>query len=461
MARPAPERLTLCESESRSRKRIAPGIAAGGTILECGVLARFQSRCADHSQSTRPCDDLERARPTGGARAAVEGTSHQPAPGAWAKTFTNDSRQLLTVGDDRTFCLWDVSSGELRGFHRSEQAGMYTFLRFAADGRTFCAANESGKAEVWQMRVSLPKAAAPAARLAPPSRDQQAAVLQLVKEAFSAEFAKAKKPADKADLARKLLTRASEAADGNEPLCDFGTSTRPGGRLRGRGRLALSGDRHADCHVRRRPVAAGHGWSGIAAACWSGDESGRSGRRGWRGDRRSCWAARGDWDAASKLAVPAAAAARKSKNAELSKSLARLQASWKEAARSAETLRADEATLATNPDDPAANLNVGKHYARLDDWARALPLFAKSADENLQPPGGRRTQSQCRSARASCAGRRPGTTSPVAPAAQGAAALLEPRGGAISATAALPGLEGPAPHQMPQKRIDEIEAAGE
>ena len=89
-------------------------------------------------------------------------------PSVWVKTFTNDSRQLLTVGNDRTFCLWDIGSGELRAFHRTEPTAVYTFLRFAADGRTFCAATESGTAQVWQMRVSLPKVAAPAARLAAP-----------------------------------------------------------------------------------------------------------------------------------------------------------------------------------------------------------------------------------------------------------------------------------------------------
>jgi hypothetical protein len=374
-------------------------------------------------------------------------------PNAWAKTFTNDSRQLLTVGNDRTFCLWDVSSGELRAFHRSEYTGIYKFLDFAADGRTFCAANESGNAEVWQMRVSLPKAAAPAARLAPPSRDQQAAVQQLVKEAFADEFAKAKKPADKAELARKLLTRASDAADANERYVILEHA---------RDLAATAGEAAVLCQaidtltatyaVDPLPLAT----AGLELLPRGGTATNQADLAEGLAAIAESWAARGDWDAAAKLAVQAAAAARKAKNPELSKSLARLQTRWKETARSAETLRADEATLAANPDDPAANLSVGKHYARLDDWARALPLLAKAADENLQRLAADELkasddpQQRLRLADAwyDFAGAQPRKEQPLF--LSHAAELYRQ---------AAPGLKGLV-RTKAQKRIDEIEAAG-
>ncbi len=169
------------------------------------------------------------------------------------------------------------------------------------------------------------------------------------------------------------------------------------------------------------------------------------------------WAARGDLEAASKLAVQAAAAARKAKNLELSKSLARLQAGWKEAARSAETVRADQAALAANPDDPAANLSVGKHYGRLDDWASALPLLAKAADESLQRlaadelKASADPQERLRLADAwyDFANAQPRKEQPL---------FLSHA--AVLYRQAAPGLKGLL-HTKAQKRIDELEAAGE
>ena len=155
----------------------------------------------------------------------------------------------------------------------------------------------------------------------------------------------------------------------------------------------------------------------------------------------------GDLDAASKLAVPAAAAARKAKNAELSKSLARQQVGWKEAARSAENLRADQAALAANPDDPAANLSVGKHYCRLDDWAGALPLLAKAADENLQRLAADELKASADPRERLARGRRLVRVRQC-PAAQGAVAISEPCRRALSAGRA--GSERSAAHQSPK-----------
>jgi WD40 repeat protein len=299
----------------------------------------------------------------------------------WAMTFTGDARQLVTVGGDNTFCVWDIASGDLRASQRYQSNSGFVFLRFASDGKTLCAANSTGVAQVWRIRLSRPKVAAPVPRLDPPSRESHAAALRLVKDAFSTEYAQAKKPADKAELARKLLARTSEPGNSAERYVLLEQA---------RDLAAQGGDAALFCRAldtlsssfavdavplanagleqlpRGMPATAqadlAEGLSAIAERC----------------------AARGDWDAAVKLAGHALAAARKGKNQELAKTIARQQSEWKDKLRSAETLRADQATLEKNPDDPAANLSVGKLYGQQGDWARALPLLAKSSEDALR-----------------------------------------------------------------------------
>ncbi len=213
-----------------------------------------------------------------------------------------------------------------------------------------------------------------AARLDPPNREQQTAVLRLVKEAFSSEYAKAKKPVDKTELARKLLARAGDAADAAERYVLLDQAKDMAAQGGDAGLFCQALDTIANDYavdplslataglelIPRGPAATSQAdlAEGLAAIC------------------EHC-AARGDLDAAIKLAGHATTAARKAKNLELAKTLTRQQSDWKEEARSADNLRADQATLDKDPDDPTANLSVGKHYGRLDDWPRAA-LIGKS-----------------------------------------------------------------------------------
>jgi outer membrane biosynthesis protein TonB len=95
--------------------------------------------------------------------------------------------------------------------------------------------------------------------------------------------------------------------------------------------------------------------------------------------------AAGDYAQAIILAKVAMAEAVSSRNKELIASLKTTMAELQKKAKLAGDCKTAEETLASNPDDPAANLTAGLFYACIrDNWSKAIPCLAKCGDENLQ-----------------------------------------------------------------------------
>jgi hypothetical protein len=91
------------------------------------------------------------------------------------------------------------------------------------------------------------------------------------------------------------------------------------------------------------------------------------------------------WDAAAELAVKAEAAARAAKEIGLLKRALQRKTEIEATRRESELAKAAEKALAAAPDDPAANLAVGRYAACVKgDWERGAARLAKGADAALK-----------------------------------------------------------------------------
>jgi hypothetical protein len=91
------------------------------------------------------------------------------------------------------------------------------------------------------------------------------------------------------------------------------------------------------------------------------------------------------FDTATDLAAKAEAAARAAKDAALQKRALQRKKEIEAAKRESDLTKASEKVLASAPDDPAANLTVGRYAAAIKgDWARGAAMLAKGADAALK-----------------------------------------------------------------------------
>ena len=187
------------------------------------------------------------------------------------------------MGNDRTFCLWDIGSGELRAFHRTD-SGVHIFAfcgRWPDVLRGRRIGDCSGLADA---RVAAQGRGARRHGL-PPSRsaNRRAAVGQ--GGVFPPSLPKAKKPAEKAELARKLLAHSSESADDNERYVIL-EQARDLAAQAGEGALLCQAIDALTATYAVDPLPVATAGLELLPAQWGGDESGRSGRRSG-GDRRA------------------------------------------------------------------------------------------------------------------------------------------------------------------------------
>jgi formylglycine-generating enzyme required for sulfatase activity/S1-C subfamily serine protease len=224
----------------------------------------------------------------------------------------------------------------------------------------------------------------PVARQAVPDSAAQQAALQLVKEIFKDDYAKATKPDERIALAEKLIQQSAQSADdvagryvmlaeARRLAIDVGET-----RLLESAIAALARDFETDefedladgweeTLKKLRPTAVNKSIAERALA--KVDEA----------------AANDDFDHAARLAKIALDAARKSKDGatvkqatEREKTLASEKQQW-------QLLQTTAAKLRDDPDDPVANLAMGRHLCfAAGDWEQGLPMLAKGSDAILK-----------------------------------------------------------------------------
>jgi len=97
--------------------------------------------------------------------------------------------------------------------------------------------------------------------------------------------------------------------------------------------------------------------------------------------------AKSNYPQADKLSAVAAQSATRQKDTELRKDITLRRNAIARAVKEWNAVQAKLETLKTTPDDPAANLFVGKFFClALEDFARGLPHLAKSGDVLWEPP---------------------------------------------------------------------------
>jgi len=213
----------------------------------------------------------------------------------------------------------------------------------------------------------------------PPSPAEQAEAEKLIKEVFKEDYAK-RAPADRLALAKRLLTEGiqtkndpksqfilfREARDLASQGGDVQTALAAVNQLTRRFAVDGAGMRNALLATAARSAKTPEDFRGLATVCLREIEA---------------LLLSEDYDAAEKLAASAQLHSKKSQDLPL---INRATAKSREIAdlkARADRLKKAKDTLASDPEDPASNLALGRHLCLVRaDWAGGLPLLAKGAD---------------------------------------------------------------------------------
>lgn len=219
-------------------------------------------------------------------------------------------------------------------------------------------------------------------RVPVPSREEIAKGQQLVKELLGDEYAKSK-PASRAALAAKLLKQAAETKDDRIGryvlLCEArDVAVKAGDPLTAaEAAEGLAAEYRLTAGQARQPLAA------LAAASMTVDNA-RAAADVLMAAADAA-AAGDDWDVALALLKAAESVARKSRSFPLANLVKARYAQVEKLKTEAAKVKEQIAKLKANPDDPAANLAVGRFLCLAKrDWDAAIPLLAKGASGPLK-----------------------------------------------------------------------------
>jgi len=217
---------------------------------------------------------------------------------------------------------------------------------------------------------------------APPEADQ-AQALKLIRDVFKAELAKTS-PLDRRALGRKMVEQARDSK--GDPATQYVLLREAREIANQIGDLPLALDAIDEISKRFEVDASPLRVAAVAAAAKTAKMPEEIQAVAVAGIKLADGCLRRDeYDAADKLLGTAAQSARKAQDAAL---IARVTAKTKEATelrgRFTAVKKARE-TLATNPEDGAANLLLGRFQALVKgDWTTGLPFLAKGSDAALR-----------------------------------------------------------------------------
>jgi serine/threonine protein kinase len=324
--------------------------------------------------------------------------------GVTSATLSPDGKQALTGCEDGTVRLWDVQTGkELHHFQGPKEI-VWT-VAFSPDGRHAYSAGNDQVVRMWRLpspgyvppapKETPPVVKRPETKAAVPDEAALAAAEQEVKEVHKAEYAK-KKPAEVQALAGRLLKEGLETKD--KPAARFVLLREARDLAVRAGDLVLAmqaademanhfavdavATKTAALERAQRGAGSAAAHLNIIAVAWAVADG----------------AAEADqYESAERLARLAVTSAGSVSSSPL---LAAAQARLKEATALVKAYEPVPETLWAlpgKPDDPGANLAVGKFYALAKgDWDRGLAPLARGddarlkalAEADLSPPGG-------------------------------------------------------------------------
>jgi formylglycine-generating enzyme required for sulfatase activity len=229
-----------------------------------------------------------------------------------------------------------------------------------------------------------PTARQEATRQGVPETSKVQEALGLVKEIFKDDYAKATKPEEKITLAEKLIQQAGQSSDdvagryamlseARRLAIDAGETKVLERAVAGLAKdydvveLDLLVDSWDELLKKTRPSAA---TKAVAEAALAKVEQAADDE---------------DFETAGRLTKLALDAARKSKDNALIKQVSDRDKALATEKQQWEALQKTAATLAEKPDDPAANLAMGRHLCFVQgDWEQGLPMLVKGGDATLK-----------------------------------------------------------------------------
>ncbi len=216
-----------------------------------------------------------------------------------------------------------------------------------------------------------------------PAAAEIAATEKLVAELFGSEYAKTS-PASRAALAEKLITQAEQTKD--DPVGRY-VLLRDARDLAAKGGEALTAGKAADALAAEYRLGAGAAHvpmaAPLAAAVMTPDKARVAAEVLL--SAADAASAGDDWDEAIALLKAAEITARKAKNFPLTNKAKTQLAQAENSKAAAAKVQEQVAALKANPNDPAANLAVGRYLCLVKrDWNAALPLLAKGATGSLK-----------------------------------------------------------------------------
>jgi WD40 repeat protein/tRNA A-37 threonylcarbamoyl transferase component Bud32 len=318
------------------------------------------------------------------------------ADGRLALSSSHQFDQEQKKVTDVTVRLWEVSSG--RQLHHFEgHREMAWGLAFAPDNRLAASSSWDRTARLWDLSVAGPTAVRPPEKApggsrsttppkaavkkeAVPSREAQAEAEKLVKK----QEAEAKKPAERAELARKFLEKAratNDDPDGRYVLLrearDLAAQVAdPVTALQAADQIAQLYDTDAPLDMKLAALATAAKAATTTAAEKAVVESALA--------VLEDTVAADNYKAAGELLRLAEAAARKGPQGLLPRVEARAK-EVREAEKDYDGYEMARAKLKDEPGAKDANLTAGKYLCfRKGDWDAGLPLLAKGDDKALQ-----------------------------------------------------------------------------
>lgn len=221
-----------------------------------------------------------------------------------------------------------------------------------------------------------------------PSAAEIAGAEKLIADLYGSEYAKTS-PASRVALAAKLLEQAGQSK--NDPVGRY-VLLRDARDLAAKGGDPATASKAADALATEYRLGAGAAYVPMAAPLTAAPMMADKARVAAEVLLSAAEAARDAeaWDETIELLTAADASARKAKSFALANQakaqLAQVEKAKAEAAKVKEPL----AALKANPNDPAANLAVGRYLCLVKrDWEAALPLLAKGATGPLKEAVGR------------------------------------------------------------------------